>query len=124
MTKEIGYVVANMDQFGPTMNRFLESPAANEIAGFMFIEMHVKEQGLFKLRSNLALRGFHSSVSAATQSELSQTGSCGGAATLFRSHFAISHLFGSNPELRVSTVVDDPFLERHTCDVCFCLPHL
>ena len=57
--------------------------------------MHVKEEGLFKLRSNLALQGFHSSVSAATQSELSQSGSCGGTATLFRSHLAISHPFGS-----------------------------
>ena len=61
----------------------------------MFSEMHVKEQGLVKLRSKFALQGFHSSVSAATQSELSQSGSCGGTATLFRSHLAISHPFGS-----------------------------
>ena len=57
--------------------------------------MHVKEQGLVKLRSRFALQGFHSSVSAATQSELSQSGWCGGTATLFRSHLAISHPFGS-----------------------------
>ena len=90
--KEIRVVVANIDQFGPTTNRFLESPAANGIGGFVFSEMHVTEQGLVKLRSKFA---FHSSVSAATQSELSQSGSCGGRATLFRSHFAISHPFGS-----------------------------
>ena len=93
--KEISVVVANIDQFGPATNRFLESPAANEIAGFIFSDMHVKEQGLFKLRSKFALQGFHSSISAATQSELSQSGSCGGTATLFRSHLAISHPFGS-----------------------------
>ena len=68
MAKEIGVVVADIDQFGPTTNWFLESPAANEIAEFMFSEMHVKEQGLFKLRSKFALQGFHRSVSAATQS--------------------------------------------------------
>ena len=56
--KEIGVVVANIDQFGPATNRFLESPAANEIAGFMFSEMHVKEQGLAKLRSKFAFLGF------------------------------------------------------------------
>ena len=61
----------------------------------MFSEMHVKEQGLVKLRSKFALQGVHSSISAATQSELSQSGSCGGTATLFRSHLAISHPFGS-----------------------------
>ena len=55
-------------------NRFLESPAANGIAGLMFSLMYVKEQGLVKLRSKLALLGFHSSVSAAPQSELSQPG--------------------------------------------------
>ena len=66
--KEISVVVANIDQFGPTTNRFLESPAANGIAGFMFCEMHVKEQRLVKLRSKFALQGFHSSVSAAIQS--------------------------------------------------------
>ena len=93
--KEISVVVANIDRFGPTTNVFLESPAANGIAGFMFSEMHVKEQGLFKLRSKFALQGFHSSVSAASQSELSQAGSCGGTATLFRSYLAISHPFGS-----------------------------
>ena len=54
-----------------------------------------KKQGLVKLRSKFALQGFHSSVSAATQSELSQSGSCGGTAALFRSHLAISHPFGS-----------------------------
>ena len=97
VAKEIGVVVANIGQFGPTTNRFLESPAANEIAGFMFIEMHVKEQGLVKLRSKFALQGFHSLVSAATQSELSQSGSSGGTATIFRSHLAISHPFGSIP---------------------------
>ena len=53
--------------------------------------MHVKEQGLVKLRSNFALQEFHSSVSAATQSELSHSGLCGGTAT----HLAISHPFGS-----------------------------
>ena len=95
VTKEISVVVANIDQLGPARNRFLESPAANEIAGFMFSETHVKEQGLVKLRSRFALQGFHSSVSAAAQSELSQSGSCGGTATLFRSHLAISHPFGS-----------------------------
>ena len=78
---------ANIDQFGPATNSFLESPAANEIAGFLFSEMHVKEQGLVKLRSRFAQQGFHSSVSAA--------GSCGGTATLFRSHLAISHPFCS-----------------------------
>ena len=93
--KEISVVVANIDRFGPATNGFLESPAANEIAGFMFSEMHVKEQGLVKLRSKFALQGFHSSVSAASQSELSQAGSCGGTATLFRSYLAISHPFGS-----------------------------
>ena len=95
VAKEIGVIVANIDQFGPTTSKFLESPAANEIAGFMFSEMHVKEQGLVKLRSKFALQGFHSSVSAATWSELSHSGSCGGTATLFRSHLAISHPFGS-----------------------------
>ena len=93
--KEISVVVANIDRFGPATNVFLESPAANGIAGFMFSEMHVKEQGLVKLRSRFALQGFHSSVSAASQSELSQAGSCGGTATLFRSYLAISHPFGS-----------------------------
>ena len=93
--KEISVVVANIDLFGPATNRFLESPAANKIAGFLFSEIHVKEQGLVKLRSKFALQGFHSSVSAATQSELSQSGSCGGTATLFRSHLPISHPFGS-----------------------------
>ena len=44
VAKETRVVVANIDQFGPV----LESPAANEIAGFMFSEMHVKEQGLVK----------------------------------------------------------------------------
>ena len=83
------------DLFGPAANAFLDSPAANGIAGFMFSEMHVKEQGLVKLRSKLALQGFHSSVSAASQSELSQVGSCGGTATRFRSYLAISHPFGS-----------------------------
>ena len=95
VTKEIGVVVANIDQFGPTTSKFLESPAANEIAGFMSSEVHVKEQGLVKLRSSFALQGFHSSVSAAAQSELSQSCSCGGTATLFRSDLAISHPFGS-----------------------------
>ena len=95
VAKEIGVVVADIDQFGPATNRFLESPAANEIAGSLFSEMHVKEQGLVKLRSKFALQGFHNSVSAATQSELSRSGSCGGRATLFRSHLAISHPFGS-----------------------------
>ena len=46
--KEISVVVGNIDQFGPATNRFLKSPAANEIAGVMFSEMHVKEQGLVK----------------------------------------------------------------------------
>ena len=55
--KEIRVVVANIDQFGPATNRYLESPAANEIAGFVFSEMHVKEQGLVKLRSKFALQG-------------------------------------------------------------------
>ena len=96
VAKEIGVVVANIDQFlAPATNRFLESAAANGIAGFLFSKMHVKEKGLVKLRSKFALQGFHSSVSAATQSELSQYGSCGGTATIFRSHFAISHPFGS-----------------------------
>ena len=93
--KEISVVVANIDCFGPATNAFLDSPAANGIAGFMFSEMHVKEQGLVKFRSKFALQGFHSSVSAASQSELSQVGSCGGTATLFRSYLAISHPFGS-----------------------------
>ena len=93
--KEISVVVANIDRFGPATNAFLDSPAANGIAGFMFSEMHVKEQGLVKLRSKFALQGVHSSVSAASQSELSQVGSCGGTATLFRSYIAISHPFGS-----------------------------
>ena len=93
--KEISVVVAIFDRFGPATNAFLDSPAANGIAGFMFSEMHVKEQGLVKLRSKFALQGFHSSVSAASQSELSQVGSCGGTATLFRSYLAISHPFGS-----------------------------
>ena len=61
----------------------------------MFSEMHVKEQGLVKLRFRFALQGFHSLISAAAQSELSQSGSCGGTATMFRSHLAISHPFGS-----------------------------
>ena len=69
----------------------MESPAANGIAGFMFSEMHVKEQGLVKLRSNFAFTARF----LATQSELSQSGSCGGSATLFRSHLAIPHPFGS-----------------------------
>ena len=103
VAKEIRVVVANIDQFGPTTNKFLGSPAANEIAGFMFSEMHVKEQGF-------ALQGFHSSVSAATQSELSQSGSCGGTATLFRSHLPISHPFDS--------------IQPHPCDVCLSLPYL
>ena len=56
MVKEISVVVAaNYDQFGPATNRFLESPAANDIAGFMFSETHVKEQLLVKLRSRFAL---------------------------------------------------------------------
>ena len=101
MAKEICVVVANIDQFGPTTNRFLVSPAANEIAGFMFSEMHVKEQGVAKLRSRFAQQGFHSSVFAAVQSELSQSGSCAGIATLFRSHLAISA--PPNPGPRVST---------------------
>ena len=54
--KEISVVVANIDRFGPATNVFLESPAANGIAGFMFSEMHVKEQGLVKLRSKFALQ--------------------------------------------------------------------
>ena len=58
MMKEISVVVANIDQFGPETSRFLESPAANEITGFLFSEMHVKEQGLVKLRSKFALKGF------------------------------------------------------------------
>ena len=66
--KEISVVVADIDQFAPTTSRFLESPATNGIAGFMFSEMHVEEQRLVKLRSKFALQGFHSSVSAATQS--------------------------------------------------------
>ena len=66
--KEISVVVADIDQFGATTSRFLESPATNGIAGFMFSEMHVEEQRLVKLRSKFALQGFHSSVSAATQS--------------------------------------------------------
>ena len=67
-----------------------------------------------------------SSVSAATQSELSQFGSCGGTATLFRSHLAISHPFGSIKTWGCGfrLVVDDPHVERHACDVCFCLPYL
>ena len=93
--KEISVVVANIDRFSPATSSFLESSVANGIVGFMFSEMHVKEQGLVKLRSKFALQGFHSSVSAASQSELSQAGSCGGTATLFRSHLAISHPFGS-----------------------------
>ena len=56
--KEISVVVANIDCFGPATNAFLDSPAANGIAGFMFSEMHVKEQGLVKLRSKFALQGF------------------------------------------------------------------
>ena len=40
--KEI-LVVANIDQIGPATNSFLESAAANEIAGFLFSEMHVKK---------------------------------------------------------------------------------
>ena len=62
VVKEISVVVANIDQFGATTNRFLESPAANGIAGFMFSEMHVKDQGLVKLRSKFALQGFHSQL--------------------------------------------------------------
>ena len=93
--KEINVVVANIDQFGPATNRFLDSPAASGIADFMFSEMHVKEQGLVKLMSEFALQGFHSSVSAAIQFELSQSGSCGCTATLFRSYLAISHPFGT-----------------------------
>ena len=119
--KEISVVVANIDRFGPATNVFLESPAANGIAGFMFSEMHVKEQGLFKLRSNFALQGFHSSVSAASQSELSQAGSCGGTATLFRSYLAISHPFGS---IQPGAVGFNHSVERHACDVRFRLPHL
>ena len=38
MAKEIGVVVANIGQFGPTTNRFLESPAANEIAVFFLVQ--------------------------------------------------------------------------------------
>ena len=60
LVMEENSVVANIDKFGPATNRFLESPAANGIAGFMFSEMHVKEQGLVKLRSKFALPGFHS----------------------------------------------------------------
>ena len=41
-----------------------------------------KNKGWSKLGSKFEFQGFHSSVSAATQSELSQSGSCGGAATL------------------------------------------
>ena len=52
MAKEIGVVVANIDQFGNATNRFVESPAANGIAGFLFGEMHVKEKKeLVKLTS-------------------------------------------------------------------------
>ena len=94
--KEISVVVANIDRlFGPATSSCLESPAANGIAGVPFSEMHVKEQGLVKLRSKFALQGFHSSVSAATQFDLSQSNSCGGTATLFKSHLAISYPFGS-----------------------------
>ena len=110
--------------FGPATNVFLESPAANGIAGFMFSEMHVKEQGLVKLRSKFALQGFHSSVSAASQSELSQAGSCGGTATLFRSYLAISFRLHPTRSCGIRLVVDNPFVERHACDVHFRLPHL
>ena len=63
--KETNVVVSNIDQFGPTTSKFLESPAANGIAGFLFSEMHVKEQGLAKLRSKF------------TQSRVSQLSLCG-----------------------------------------------
>ena len=119
VAKEIGDLIANIDQSGLATNRFLMSPAANGIAGFLFSEMYVKEQGLVKLRSKFA---FHSSVSAATQSELSQSGSCGGRATLFRSHFAISLASFRLHSARTCwfrLVIDDPLVERHTCDVCF-----
>ena len=117
VAKEIGVVVANIDQFGPTTNRFLESPAANGIAGFLFSEMHVKEQGLVKLRCKFALQGFHSSVSAATPSlscrNLARVG------VLFRSQLAISHPFRLHPTwiCRFRLVVDDPLVVRHTCVV-------
>ena len=93
--KETNVVVANIDRFGHTTRSSLESPAANGIAGFLFSEMHVKEQGLVKLRSKFTHQGSHKSYAAATQSEWSQAGSCGGSATLFRSHLAIAHPVGS-----------------------------
>ena len=42
VTKEANVVVANIDQYGPTTSKFLEPPAANGIAGFLFSEMHVQ----------------------------------------------------------------------------------
>ena len=104
LAKEIGVVGANIDQFGPATNRFLESPAANEIAGFLFSEMHVKEQGLVKLRSKFALKGFTArflprlSLSCRNLARVVVQRHCSSLTSLSRILSA-----PSSPELRVST---------------------
>ena len=123
--KEISVVVANIDQFGTTTTRFLESPAANGIAGFMVSEMHVKDQGLVKLRSKFALQGFTArfvqrfSLSCRNLVRAVVLRHCSGPTSLFRTLSA-----PSTRSCGLRLVVDDPFVERHTCDVCLRSPYL
>ena len=56
--KEISVVVANIDQFGPTTSSFLESQAANGIAGFLFSESTSKNMGWSSCVPNLRTKGF------------------------------------------------------------------
>ena len=72
-------------------------------------ELLVKEQWLVKLRSSFALQGFHSSVSAATQFELSQSGSCESTAGSIQPGAA-----GFDWSSMTLSLKGTP------CDVCFC----
>ena len=93
----------------------------------MFSDMHVKEQGLVKLRSKFALQGFHSSVSAATQSELSPIWFVRWYCDTVQvpPRYLAPFRLHPNPGLRVSTGRSMTLLLKGiTRDVCFRLPDL
>ena len=106
-----------MISLAPPRAVFLISPAANGIAGFLFSDIHIKEQGLVKLCSKFTHQGLHSWVSAAARSEWSQAGSCGSCdCTSFLLHTARSRRF--------RLVVDDSPVERNIIDFRFLVSHL
>ena len=126
--RKFALLLPTLISLAPQRTGFLESPAANEIAWiFGSAEMHVKEQGLVKLRiQGLPCKGFTArflpqpSLSCRNLARVEVQRHCSGLISLSRILSA-----PSSPELRGFDWSSMTLLfKRHPRDVCLCLFYL